>query len=338
MKSFRGQLAAALTLISIFGVRSSFAVDFAGFINPVSNPTNFEDPRIESDIRPIFAYHNIDDNFLNDVEVAGLKAPKGDAKVVAMQIRLKLADRLALIATKDGYVWVNPENDVLGVVKESSGFANLAAGLKYNFFRDEDLGALFSGGIRYEAPSGEPQGLQGGVFRRTALSALGAATYDAIHEHGNGLINLFLSGGWGCGDFHVLGYTGPRLALDSIDSSFYDTSLHADYRIAEMFYPLVEINWTHVLEGGNRLKPVEKALGRHLDEEGFDFFNLGAPSSGGTDVATIAFGGRVRLADKLDVFGHTGGVDFGSVAEFPMTSRHDLFGWRVTTDIVFWVL
>lgn len=297
---------------------------FAGFISPVSNPTNFEDARIESDVRPIYIYHSIDKHFLDPV------APGGNAQIVALQIRLKLTDRLALIATKDGYVWLHPQHKVDDVVKNGNGFANVAAGLKYNFFRDVTLPALATAGLRYEAPSGEPQALQGEVFR--SHNALGLD----LNKRGNGILNLFASGVWGDRNFHVLAYTGPRLALSGADSSFYDTSVHFDYRVWNLF-PLIELNWIHVLDGGSRLRPVENA-GLKMDEEGFDFFNLGAPSAGGSDVATLGLGWRWRILDGLDVLGQSGGVDFGAVAELPIGTRHDLFDWRVTTDLVFWAL
>lgn len=57
---------------------------------------------IRSEIRPIFAYHRIDDGFLGG----------GDAQLYAVQIRYALTDRLALIATQDGYFSVN--NDAIG--------------------------------------------------------------------------------------------------------------------------------------------------------------------------------------------------------------------------------
>jgi hypothetical protein len=303
---------------------------FAEFISPVSNPTNFEDARIESDVRPIYIYHSIDRNFLDVVRAAGLQPPGGNAQIVALQIRLKLTDRLALIATKDGYVWANAQHDVDNVVKDGNGWANLAAGLKYNFFRDVTLPALATAGFRYEAPSGDPQALQGSVFR--THNALGLD----IHEHGNGVLNLFASGVWGDRNLHVLAYTGPRLALSGTDSSFYDLSVHADYKVWNL-YPLIELNWIHVLDGGSRLRPVEKA-GLKMEEEGFDFFNLGAPSAGGTDMATLGLGWRWRILDNLDVLGQPGGIDFGAVAELPVGGRQGLFDWRVTTDLVFWVL
>jgi len=290
---------------------------------------NFEDPRIVTDVRPLFVYHNIDEDFLDVVQKVGLKPPGGDAQIFAVQIRIKLLDRLALIATKDGYVWVDPDHDLDNIVKNGNGFDNVGVGLKYNFVRDLELPALLTGGLRYEAPSGEPQGLQGSVFRS------GNAVGVDLHERGNGILNPFLSAAWAYDDLHLLGYTGPRIALDPVDSSFYDFSLHADYKLG-VFYPLLEMNWIHVLDGGNRLQPLEDA-GLKMDQEGFDFFNLGAPSAGGTDVVTIAFGGRVRILEDLQTPAGNGGLDFGAVGEFPVTSRNDIFQWRVTTDLIFWV-
>jgi hypothetical protein len=311
---------------------------FAEFISPVSNPTNFEDARIESDVRPLYIYHSINKNFLDVVRAAGLQPPGGNAQIVAVQIRLKLTDRLALIATKDGYVWVHPQHDIDNVVKYGNGFANVAAGLKYNFFRDVTLPALATAGLRYEAPSGEPQALQGSVFRNN-----NALDLD-LHERGNGILNLFASGVWGDHNLHVLAYTGPRLALSGADSSFYDLSVHADYKVGSL-YPLIELNWIHVLDGGSRLRPLENGLraltknpNLQINQEGSDFFNLGAPSAGGTDTATLALGWRWRILDNLDVLGQSGGVDWGAVGELPIGSGQSIFDWRVTTDLVFWVL
>lgn len=331
MKTLHRCLPAAIAALWLHAPAVRAAADpLEEFISPVSNPVNFEDPRIESDVRPIFVYHKIDDRFLDVVRAADLRPPGGDAKVVAAQIRIKLGERLALIATKDGYVWADPDHDIDNVVKSGHGFANIAAGLKYNFFRDVELPALASAGIRYEAPSGEPQGLQGSVFR--SKNALGLD----LHDRGKGILNLFASGAWAYRDLHLVGYTGPRLALDGVDSSFYDTSLHVDYKIGS-FYPLFELNWIYVLDGGDRLKGLEKA-GLEMDEEGFDFFNLGAPSAGGNSVATAAFGARWRILEGLETFAGKGGVDLGAVFELPVTSRRDLFDWRVTTDLIFWVL
>ncbi|HVM96718.1 MAG TPA: hypothetical protein VMT89_10030, partial [Candidatus Acidoferrales bacterium] len=208
------------------------------------------------------------------------------------------------------------------------GWANIAAGLKYTLFRDVDLRALATIGLRYEVPTGDQKVFQGPVFSlKTPIN---------LSKQGAGVLNPFLSGGYGVGDLHALLYMGGRVAMDSLDSSFFDLSLHVDYQIAQ-FYPLIELNWVQVVHGGSRLAPVEQAFGAKMNQEGFDFFNLGAPSAEG-GVVTMAFGGRWRILTDLDLFGRKGGLDLGAAYEIPVTDRADLFGWRVTTDLILWAL
>lgn len=260
---------------------ASLAGTLDDMISPASVPTINEDPRMTTELRPMFMYTDVSDDFVTD---------GGHFEVVAVQARLALTDRVGLIATKDGYIFLRPD----GVVPDDEGFANLAFGLKGALVRDEATATIVTAGLRYEAPSGNRDVLQG---------------------EGDGLLNPFLSAAKGFGDFHVQAYTGPRLALSGEDSSFYDLSLHLDYRL-NRFYPLLEFNWIHVLDGGRRLP---------IDQEGFDLVNLGSRGAGGESVATLAFGARYRILDRVDV---------GAVAEFPVTSREDLFGWRVTTDLI----
>lgn len=296
---------------------------FAHFISPISNPTNFEDPRAVSDVRPIYAYHSIAKSFADEVGLGG-----GGVHVVALQLRLALTDRLALIATKDGYVFVRPENEIPGVVESSNGLANIALGAKYSFFRDPELGIIATGGLRYEIPSGEPQGLQGRVFR----------SYTGLGLEGDGVLNPFVSALWGNDQLHLVGYVGLRQAISGVDSSFFDMSLHGDFEIADVevgdtnlgsFYPTMEVNWVQTLDGGRRVP---------LSDEGFDFFNLGSSNAGGKGTVTMAYGGRWRVTDDLDVFGRKSGVDLGAAIEFPVSTDPGIFGWRVTSDLIFWVL
>lgn len=271
----------------------AWAKGFEDLVIPVSNPTLFEDPRVTSEVRPIFVYHEISDQFVS----AG-----GNAKVGAVQLRVAITDRLGLIATKDGYVWLEPES----ALPRKNGWANLAFGLKYNFLREEDWGLLATAGLRYETASGDK---------------------DVFQGRGDGVLNPFLTAAWAHDGLHVLGYTGPRLPISGNDTTFWDTSLHVDYGIGR-FYPLIEVNWVHALDGGRRLP---------IDQEGFDFFNLGARNAGGRGVVTQAYGFRVRLADGVSVGDQVAGIDWGAVYETPLTDREDLFAWRVTTDIVFWL-
>ena len=138
---------------------------------------------------------------------------------------------------------------------------------------------------------------------------------------------------------HLLGYIGLRQAITpAVDSSFFDMSLHLDYDFAHLkigdtdigsLYPTMELNWVQTVETGNRVP---------LSDEGFDFFNFGSANATGTGVVTIAYGGRWRFTDGLDVFGHKGGLDLGAAIEFPLSTDQGIFGWRATTDLVFWVL
>lgn len=314
---------AAMLAGCVLATGAALAADdpFLDFVSPITDPTNFEDPRTESDVRPIYAYHVIPGDFAKGTGLDG-----GYVNVVAVQLRVKVADRWSIIATKDGYVWVRPTNELPTVIENKSGFANIAFGVKWNFWRDSDLGALASAGLRYEAPVGEPQALQGPVFMNNSLA-----------DRGNGLMNPFLSYGWGIDDLHLLGYTGFRFPLSDVDSMFFDFSLHADYRLPEITfagygighpYPTIELNWKHVLQGGDRIP---------LDQEGFDFFNLGSSKAGGNDVVTMGFGGRWRFTDDLEVMGHKSGIDWGIAYELPVTSQKDIFDWRITTDLIFWI-
>ena len=67
-------------------------------IAPVTNPIFFEDPVIRSEIRPIFVYHNFSDSFITG---------RGRATLTALQFRYAITDRLAFIATQDGYMNIN---------------------------------------------------------------------------------------------------------------------------------------------------------------------------------------------------------------------------------------
>lgn len=315
----RSGLAAAALLVVASAPPGRAADDpFVHFINPITNPVNFEDARIESDVRPIYVYHTISSDFATQ---------GGYVNIAALQLRLAVTERLAIIATKDGYVWVRPRTQIPTLVEDNSGFANIAFGAKYNFWKDPELGAMATAGLRYEAPSGEPQALQGPVFMN-----------DAFGDRGAGIMNPFFSYLWGTENLHLLGYTAARLPLSNVDAMFFDMSLHADYRGPEITfaghpigrpYPTIEVNWIQNVKAGDRIP---------LDEESYDFFNLGSENAGGHGQVRMGFGGRWRFTDDLEVWGHRSGIDWGFAYELPLTSKEGIFDWRITTDLVFWVM
>lgn len=257
---------------------------------PVSNPVLFEAPTIETNIRSIFAYHELSDSFISQ---------GGNAKIAALQLRVALTDRLALIATKDGYVWLEPDQ----VLPRKNGWANLGIGLKYALVQSDAY--LLSAGLRYEVASGDK---------------------DVFQGRGAGLLNPFLSAGVLLNDrLSLLGYTGPRLPISGNDTTFWDTSAHVSYMIGP-FAPLIEVNWVHALDGGRRLP---------VDQEGFDFFNLGSRTAAGRGVVVQGYGFRYRVGDEWELAGKQFRAELGAVYETPLTDREDLFGWRVTTDVMF---
>jgi hypothetical protein len=268
------------------------------WISPVTNPTNFEDPRATTDVRPIFVYHKIDNGFVTR---------GGDAYVAALQLRLALTERLAIIATKDGYVWLNPKDHLGGLTPDEDGWGNIAAGLKYSLLYDPEAKRVVTLGFRYEAPSGDEPVFQG---------------------NGDGFLNPFVSAGVSIGMVNLLGYVGPQIAISGKDTSKLNVSVHADVDTGA-FYPLLEANWIQTFDGGRRLP---------IDQEGFDYFNLGSADAAGEGVVTLAVGGRYRALDDLSLMGdRKGGLDIGTAFEFPVTHKRDLFDWRVTTDLVFWI-
>jgi len=256
--------------------------------SPVSNPVNFEDPRIDSSLKPIFAYHKIDNDFITQ---------GGDVRIYALQARFAVNDKLAIIATKDGIVDLNPNS----VLNDESGLANVAGGLKYAFYENSDKSSLATAGIRYEAPLGADRVLQG---------------------DGKGILNPFISAATvlGCDEqpINLVAYTGLRVPFSSEDSFFYDASLHADTNFA-WFSPLVELNLFQVLDAGNRLP---------ISDEGQDFFNLGSSDSEGETMLTAAVGYRASLATDLS---------WGTAYEFPLAHGDGtrITEWRITTDLIY---
>ena len=185
-------------------------------ISPVTHPVIFEDPRHSTELRPIYAYHKIDDKFITE---------GGDVSLYALQARFQVSDNLSIIAVKDGYIDFNPDK----VVAKDTGFANIAAGAKYSFYCDED--SIATAGLTYEIPMGDEEVLQG---------------------KGDGMFNPFIAVGHVIDNWNFMMTTGFRLRVDAEDSSFYDLNAHVSYKM-ENFYPLLEFGLITVMDGGQRL-------------------------------------------------------------------------------------
>jgi hypothetical protein len=239
----------------LFGLIAPSDPCFNKFVSPQSNPLLFDDPRTLTEVRT----HFVNQWIPNDNPVfAG-----GSAQFLAAQIRVAVTERLSIIATKDGYFWLHPENGALG---EPQGFANLAGGLKYNILRFPETQSLVSVGFTHEFPSGSNE-----VFQGT----------------GDGEWNLFYSAGQELfGLAHLVSGGGIRIPNDGRHSGMMWSSQAVDVMLTDRVYLLSQLNWFHWYENGGVLP---------LGFEGNDLFNLGSNAVEGNDIVTTSIGGRYKF-------------------------------------------
>ena len=218
----------------------------------------------------------------------------GTAQYVAVQARVALTQRLSFIATKDGYLWLNPTNPALG---NPEGFADVAGGLKYNLIRNPSTQTLLSAGFTYDFIDGARRVFQG---------------------NGDGEFNVFLTGGQEFFDVaHWVSASGFRMPLDSnARSSMFYWSNAFDVMLTQRLYATTQINWFHWYESGGALP---------VNFEGNDLFNLGATDVAGNDLVTGSFGGRFKFGRY-----HETGIAY----EMPLTQRKDLLEGRLYLDLI----
>jgi len=200
---------------TLVGVSRQSDHAFDDFISPMTNPVDFEDPRIVTEVRTIFINNHL------PTDLGGK-----DAQAYAAQLRAALTEKPSLIATKD--VNIVSQNPVV-----QDGFADVSAGLKYNLFKDYDAQQIVSAGFTYALPIGSTQALQG----RT-----------------DGEFNVFLTGGTQVLDsFHFLSATGFRLPVDTPSGNqVWYWSNHFDWQVAgSRWYLFTEANWYHYMSGGD---------------------------------------------------------------------------------------
>lgn len=234
------------------------AIDWrANTIAPVANPIFFEDPQINSEVRPLFIQHNVPDDFVGG----------GDVQVYALQLRVALSERLALIATKDGWIDMNVDG-----IPHKEGWADLAAGLKYALIDDRDSQFILTPGFTIELPTGQSKVFQG---------------------NGDGEWNAFLSLGKGFNNLHFTLNTGVRLPNDmGEETSSWHYSAMVDYYTCRWFIPFAVVNGFTVLSDGDQLP---------FDTEGYDLINFGSTDANGWTGVAVGGGFRSRLHAKVDL-------------------------------------
>lgn len=282
-----------------------------GHVAPMSMPYLFEDPYITTELNLVGIYHN----FPTDSIFYG-----GDAGVIALQARLAITDRLAFIATKDGYTFLRPDEDLLD---NEEGFMDITAGFKYAIIDDREKGLIVSPSLRYELPIGNDGVLQG---------------------TGDGVLIPAVSMGWGPGAIHVVADLGAQIAMNGDkDSSSLFYNLHLDQAFevdcipgARFVVPFIELNGMTWVDSGDGSSTIETDIGRisirdaqnalsfrtaNLRGEGFDVANLGSRAIAGESVITMAWGVRV----PFDM-----GISAGVSYERAISQRKDIFEQRWT--------
>jgi hypothetical protein len=282
---------------------------FAGFEMPVVQPYLFEDPFITTGAYPYYVWHQ----FSNESPLQG-----GEAHVAAAQLRVAVTDRLAIIATKDGYMWKNPDNPL---IKDAHGFMDLGFGLKYAIYQDRDAGRIVSLALKYEAASG---------------------ANDVFQDGGDGQLLPSITGAAKLGDLALVGDFGGIWAIDHRQSSSVYYHLYAGYPAARGFTPFVQFSGIHWVDSGDGSRPIElsnagqAALGTQFVPigavetlygkffEGADVANLGSIRVDRLDYVTFAVGLHMRIAANVTV---------SAAYERPITDHESITRQRITTSV-----
>lgn len=255
-------MALALAALAALAPATSFAESWEDHaIAPVTNPIFFESPLIQSEVRPLFVYHTMDNDFL------GLNADT-DVQVYALQLRWAINDRWAIIATKDGYMTINSDSPVLD---NREGWNDIAAGVKYAAVKDEEKQLIVTPGVTFEIPTGNSEVFQGNA---------------------SGEFNVFTSAVKGWGDFHLTGNIGFRVPINwDKETVNFRACAMLDYFVCKWFIPFVSFN---------SFTTISDADAAPFDSEGFDVINFGATNANGVFQAAVGGGFRSRIVSSVD--------------------------------------
>lgn len=239
------------------GRRSQSSDWKADAVSPVTNPIFFEDPHVNSEIRPIFAWH---DTLGDDLGTGGA------AQLYAIQARWAVTDRLAIIATKDGYINLDPD---VGIA-DTGGWADLAAGVKYAVIDDREAQFILTPGLTIELPTGNSRVFQG---------------------NGDGAWNPFISAGKGFGNLRILANIGGIIPNNGDRGT--PAALLGSDRLHDLPLLIPFVAW-------NAFTVLSEGEGLGVNFEGFDLFNFGSTKASGYTQSVLGVGFRSRIIDHLD--------------------------------------
>jgi hypothetical protein len=269
---------------------------FDGFISPITNPFYFEDPRSNTEARPIFLYQTIPTK--NDVFHGG------NIEFFGVQASVALTERWSIILEKFGGIWINPKNTALPPFNgDRSGFAEVNVGPQWTFLRNERSGTLGALGLIFAIPAGATKAYQD-------TGSLSLVPYLTMGQ------NFFRSS---YGSMNALGEIAYSFSINNERSDWFMTSLHLDYDVGNLhkIYPLIELDWRYYTTNGNS---------RVLNFEGGDLINFGSTEISGRNNLLLAAGMRYKFNECIQM---------GVAIEFPIVGTKDIENFRVTLDMIF---
>lgn len=278
---------------------------YDGFVMPMQMPYLFEDPFITSGLNLVGIWHD----YPNGSALGG-----GEIWVLALQARLAITDRLAFIATKDGFVFHRPNSPLLS---NKEGFFDIAAGFKYALIDMPERNFILTPSFRIDIPVGQRKVFSG---------------------NGGGEAIPAVSAAWGVGDFHVIAQLGGRIPFkgDKESSQFF-WNAHLDYALLPWLVPFFEVGGMHYTSSGDGslgidtslgqlpLSTVQAALGTG-PFEGADVANLGSQAISGADIYIGTFGVRAPIGEHVSL-----GVSY----DVPFSERKDIYKQRVSMMLTY---
>lgn len=253
----------ALGASQVVGASEALA-DKGEWVAPVTNPFLFESPVVTGEVRPLFFYHNLNDDFVSR---------GGHVEVYGIQFRAPLTDRLAVLLTKAAYAVVDPNQHA----DRDSGWGNIALGVKYALIDAADSQFIVTPGLTFELPTGERSVLQG---------------------YGDGKLNPFVSAAKGFGPLQFMGNVGIVLPLQGdAETTQLHYSVQATYAVWQWFKPFVAFNGYYVLSDANDFEGTWRG---NLDSEGYDLVNFGSSSVNHEHLLVFGLGWRSQVLKNLD--------------------------------------
>lgn len=277
----------------------------AGFAPTMTMPYLFEDPFVTTEVWVWGLWHDFPESSV---------FRGGGALAVAAQVRVALTDRLGLLATKDGRIWLHPDNDLLD---SEDGYADLGVGLKYALIDRREDGFILTPSLRYEFTQGSDDVLQG---------------------NGEGVWIPAVSSGLEVGRSRVLAGVGARLPVDGdAESTSLFYNLQVGLPMGGRWVPFASLNGIHYLDEGDGSHLLKLGSGSRVSLsavqtllrtgafEGLDIVNLGSDGIDGHDFVSWAAGLQVQVRDRLWV---------GLAYERPLTRRRDIMKQRLQLRVV----